>query len=112
MEPTEKPRNLPYLNTYKSLGNIAVPTTGTMLLLVVALQFSRYPDEVNRLGLAAIALGIAVIGVAYYKLRREVNRLDGEISDKALSTFCKSANAMAMFGYSICMTALTLAHHP
>jgi hypothetical protein len=97
--------------TYKTIGNIAVPTLGTMLLLIVAFQLWRSSGGLNRLGLASIALGIAVIGIAYYQHRRELDELNGTISDKALSKLCHAANAMTIFGYGICSGALTLIHY-
>jgi len=97
---------------YKTVGNIAVPTLAAMSLLIVAVQFSRSSmGGANRLGLVSIALGIAVIGIAYYQLRRGLNQLDGTASDKALSKLCLAANSMAIFGYGICIGALTLIHN-
>jgi hypothetical protein len=94
---------------YKNIGNFAVPMLAAMLLLMVAVQFSRSSIEgMNRLGLVSIALGIAVIGIAYCQLRRGLNQLDGTASDKALSKLCLAANSMAIFGYGICIGALTL----
>jgi len=94
---------------YKIIGNIAVPTLAAMLILIVAVQFSRSSiGGVSRLGLVSIALGITVIGIAYYQLRRGLNQLDGTASDKALSRLCLAANSMAIFGYGICIGALTL----
>jgi predicted transporter len=97
------------LRLYKITGNIAVPTLAAISLLIVAAQFSRSSmGEVSRLGLVLIALGIAVIGIAYYQLRRWLNQLDETTSDKALSKLCLAANSMAIFGYGICIGALTL----
>ena len=92
----------------KTFGNIAVPILGVILLLIVCVQLSRGTDW---LGLSAIALGIAAVAAAYFQLRRELNQLNETTSDKALSKLCLAANAMAIFGYGICVTALTLIHH-
>jgi len=96
---------------YKTLGDIAVPIVGTTLLLIVAFQFSRSIGGLDRLRLASITLGIAVVGVSYYQHPRELNQLNGTISDKALSKLCHAANSMAIFGYVICTGALTLVHY-
>jgi hypothetical protein len=78
---------------YKTIGNIAVPILAAMLLLLIAVQFSRSSmGGVSRLGLGSIALGVAVIGISYYQHRRELNLLSGTISDKALSKLCHAAN--------------------
>jgi len=110
MESTEI-KSLPFLGAYKAMGNIFVPALGAILLLVVALQFSRHSSGTARLSLVAIAMGVGVIGLSYYKLRRELSRLEGKISDPALSTLCQTANTMAMFGYVICLSAFTVALH-
>jgi len=105
-------KSLPYFGFYKAIGSIFVPAIGAILLLLVGLQYSRFPGEVSRLGLGAIVLGIAVIGLSYYSLRRGLNQLAGKISDKALSGLCHAGNAMAIFGYLICVMALSVARHP
>jgi hypothetical protein len=105
-------KSLPYFGFYKAVGSIGVPVVGAILLLIVALQYSRFPEEISRLGLAAIVLGIGVIGLSYYRLRRGLNQLAGKISDKALCGLCHAGNAMAMFGYLICVMALSVARHP
>jgi len=110
MEIETKP-SLPYFGFYRMAGNIFVPTMGAMLLLIVAVNFSRTTTGgINRIALLAITVGIAVIGIAYYNVRRELNRLDGKIGDKALSKLCHAATAMAMFGYLICIMATLLRH--
>jgi hypothetical protein len=111
MELTEAKRIFLYLGFYKAVGNIVVPTTGTALLLVVAIQFFRSVEGIDRLGLAAIALGIAVIGFSFYQNRGVLNHVNGVVSNEALWRLYRTASSMAMFGYVICFAALTFVHH-
>ncbi len=109
MEPTERKTAF---GGYKYLGNISVPTIGIALLTIVGLQFWRSAGGgLELLELASITLGIAVVGLAYYKQRRALNQLDGTIDDKTLSGLCQAANSMAVFGYLICVMALTSLRH-
>jgi uncharacterized membrane protein YidH (DUF202 family) len=98
------------LHVHKAAGNIFVPVIGIILLLIVALQYSRSTEGLSRLALAAITTGVAVIGLSYYKIRRGLNQLDGRISDTTLSSLYLASYLMAMFGYLICIMA-TLVHH-
>jgi hypothetical protein len=91
----------------KTFGNIAVPLLGAMLLLMIGVQFSQ-ARGIDWLRLSSITIGGAVVGAAYSQLRRGLNQLNGTTSDKALSKLCLAANSMAIFGYGICMGALTL----
>jgi hypothetical protein len=66
---------------------------GAMLLLIVAFQFSHSKQGLNRLGLASIALGIAVIGISYYQHRRELNQLTGTIRQSSVEVMsCRQCN--------------------
>jgi hypothetical protein len=89
----------------KTFGNIAVPILGAILLLMLGVHSSR---GIDWLGLSSITIGGAVLGAAYYQLRRVLNQLNGTTSDKALSKLCLAANSMAIFGYGICIGALAL----
>ena len=109
MERSEPTKNLPYARFYKRTGDIIVPLSGAMLLSLIAMQFARYTDSVVRLALASIALGVLVIGVAFVQNRRALNGMDGNVGDKFLSRMYRTSTSMAMFGYSICMMALTIA---
>jgi hypothetical protein len=110
MQVTET-KSLPYFGFYKTLGSVGVPAFGIMVLLVVALQFSRSAaGSLDRLFLGTVTLGVAVIAVSYYQHRRGLNQLYGKIDDRALSGLCRAANSMACFGYSTCMMALMLVH--
>ncbi len=111
MESSETKRVFPYLGFYKAVGNFVVPTTGIALLLVVGVQISRSLEGIDRLGLAAIALGVAVIGFSFYQNRRVLNEVNGALSDEALCRLYRTASSMAMFGYVICFAALTFVHH-
>jgi len=95
---------------HKATGNIFVPVIGTILLLIVALQYSRSTEGLSRLALVGITSGVAVIGLSYYKIRGGLNQLDGKISDRPLSGLYLASNMMAIFGYLICIMA-TLVHH-
>jgi hypothetical protein len=91
----------------KTVGNVAVPIMGSILLLMVGVRFSR---GIEWWGLSSIALGGAVVGAAYYQLRRGLESIDGTTSDKTLSKLCLAANSMAIFGYGICIGALAMTH--
>jgi hypothetical protein len=108
MELTQTKPRLPYVSFYKYAGNIAVPAIGTGLLIIVAARFSHSTESLNRLALASIILGIVVIGLSYYQNRRGLAQCEGKISDKDLSRLYRTASSMAMFGYAICMMALTI----
>ena len=99
------------LHLHKGVGNIFVPLMGIILLLIVALQYSRSTEGVSRLALAAITTGVAVIGFSYYLIRRGLNQLDGKISDTTLSGLYLNSYLMACSGYLICSMALALVHH-
>lgn len=102
-------KNAPYFAFFKILGSVAVPTLGAMSLLTIAVRSWLSTDgNIDRLELVAIALGVAVVGVAYYNFRRALNRLDGKIDEAILLKLLIAANAMGIFGYSACMGALTL----
>ena len=96
---------------HKATGNIFVPVIGTILLLIVALQYSRSTEGLSRLALVGITSGVAVIGLSYYKIRRGLNQLDGKISDTTLSGLYLNSYLMACSGYLICSMALALVHH-
>jgi hypothetical protein len=107
-----EPKSLSYATIYKIVGNIFVPGSALGLLAMIALQFSRYSGSLERIALGSITIGVGVIGFSYYNFRRGLNQLEGETDDKVLSRLCHSANAMAMFGFMICFTALIfVAHH-
>jgi hypothetical protein len=99
------------LHFNKAAGNIFVPLMGIILLLIVALQYSRSTEGVSRLALAAITTGVAAIGLSYYQIRRGLNQLDGKISDTTLSGLYLNSYLMASSGYLICSMALALVHH-
>ena len=95
---------------HKATGNIFVPVIGTILLLIVALQYSRSTEGLSRLALVGITSGVAVIGLSYFKIRRGLNQLDGKISDTTLSGLYLASYMMAMSAFLICIMA-TLVHH-
>jgi hypothetical protein len=99
------------LHLHKSAGNIFVPLMGIILLLIIALQYSRSTEGVSRLALAAITTGVAAIGLSYYQIRLGLNQLDGKISDTTLSGLYLKSYLMACFAYLICSVALGLVHH-
>ena len=98
------------LHLHKSAGIIFVPLMGIILLLIVAVEYSRSTEGVSRLALAAITTGVAAIGFFYYQIRRGLNQLDGKISDTTLSGLYLASYLMATSGYLICIMA-TLVHH-
>jgi len=104
-----EPRS-PYLGFYKRVGSIGVTALGVMLLFLIVIQFSHSTTGLGRLDLVVITLGAAVIGLWYYKLRGVLNQLDGKINDAVLLYLCHAANAMACFGYLICIVCLGLHH--
>jgi len=105
-------KNAPYFAFFKILGSVAVPTLGAMLLLTIAIRSWLSTDgNIDRLDLVGTALGIAVVGVAYYNFRRALNQLDGKIDEAIQFKLLIAANAMGIFGYSACMGALTLLRH-
>jgi hypothetical protein len=95
---------------YKTVSSIGVTAIGAMLLMIVALQFSDSTAGVDRLVLGVITLGIAAIGVAYFKQRGELNQVGGQISEQVVLRLRHTANAMAGSGYMICIFALGLIH--
>jgi hypothetical protein len=111
MELTPAHPRSPHLGFYKTFGAIGVAAVGAMLLIIIAIQFSGSTLAIDRLDLGVIAFGIAVIGLAYYKQRGALNRLEGKISDSLVLHLCQTADAMACFGYLICIFAVGLAHH-
>jgi hypothetical protein len=96
---------------YKTVSSIGVTAVGAMLLMMVALQFSDSIGGLDRLALGVITLGIAAIGVAYYKQHGALNQIDGKIDDGVVLRLRHTANAMACVGYVICIFALGLVHH-
>jgi len=82
-----------------------------MLLIIVALQFSDSTLGIDRLDLSVITFGIAMIGLAYYKQRGALDQMEGKIGDSVVFRLCHTANAMACFGYLICIFAIGLVHH-
>jgi hypothetical protein len=96
---------------YKTVSGIGVTAIGVMLLTIVVLQFSDSTAGLDRLVLGVITLGIAAIGVAYFKQSGALNQMDGKISDGVLLRLRHTANAMACSGYMICIFALGLIHH-
>ena len=111
MEMTQAEPRSPHLGFYKTVGSIGVTTVGVMLLIIVALQFSDSTLGIDRLDLGVITFLIALIGLAYYKQRDAINRMDGKISDSVVFRLCHTANAMACSGYLICIFAIGLVHH-
>jgi hypothetical protein len=105
-----RPRS-PYLGSYKTFGSIGVAGVGAMLLIIVAIQFTGSTLAIDRLDLGVIAFGIAVIGLAYYKQRGALSQVEGKIDDSLVLRLCMTADAMACFGYLICIFAVGLAHH-
>ena len=96
---------------YKTVSSIGVTAIGAMLLMIVALDFSESTAALERLVLGVITLGIAAIGLAYFKQRGALNHMDGQISDQVVLRLRHTANAMACSGYMICIFALGLVHH-
>jgi hypothetical protein len=95
---------------YKTVSSIGVTAVGAMLLLIVALQFSDSTAGLDRLCLGVITLGIAAIGLAYFKQRAALSQVDGKINDDVVLRLCHTANAMACSGYMICIFALGMVH--
>ena len=84
---------------------------GVMLLLVLALRFWRSAVGMDRFTLISVAMGVAVVGISYHKIRSELDQLTQAVTAKRLSALYLAANSMAIFGYGICMMALSLAHY-
>ena len=57
-------KSLPYFGFHKAWGNIFVPVMGAILLLDVALQYSRSTEGLGRLTLAVITSGVGLIGLS------------------------------------------------
>ena len=95
---------------YKTVSGIGVTAIGAMLLTLVALQVSDSTGGLDRLVLGVITLGIAAIGLAYYKQHGALNELNGKINDEIVLRLRHTANAMAGSGYMICIFALSLVH--
>jgi hypothetical protein len=93
------------------MGNIFVPAMGVMLLAALAMAYSRSSDDLAGLGFLAAASGVVVVGLCYFKFRRVLNQLDGQIKDATLATLCHCANSMAAFGYLACLMALLFGRH-
>jgi hypothetical protein len=108
MELTQPKPYFPF-GFYRISGNIGVPILGVMALMMVALQFWRATDGFQRFALVPVGLGIVVIGLSYYRVRRVLGQLDGEIDGVALARLLVASNSMAMFGYGICI--LSLGHY-
>jgi hypothetical protein len=96
---------------YKTISSIGVTGVGAMLLMIVGLQFLDSSAALDRLALGVITLGIAAIGLAYFKQRGALNQMDGQISDQVVLRLRHTANAMACSGYMMCIFALGLVHH-
>jgi hypothetical protein len=109
MDVTQIAPRSPYF--YKTVSNIGVTAIGAMLLIIVALQFSESSAGVDRLVLVVITLGIAAIGLAYFKQNGALSEMDGKTNDDVVLRLRHSANAMAGCGYMICIFALGLIHH-
>jgi hypothetical protein len=95
---------------YRTVSSIGVTAIGAMLLMIVALQFSDSTAGLDRLVLGVITLGIAAIGLAYFKQRGALNQMDGQINGEVVLRLRHTANAMACSGYMICIFALGLIH--
>jgi hypothetical protein len=95
---------------YRTVSSIGVTATGAMLLMIVALQFSDSTAGLDRLVLGVITLGIAAIGLAYFKQRAALNQMDLQINGEIVLRLRHTANAMACSGYLICIFALALIH--
>jgi hypothetical protein len=103
---TQSETNLPPLGLFKTVASICVWTTGVTLLVVVGFQLWRSTESLQRLTLAAITVGAAVVGFAYYRVRRVLGQLDREIDGIALARLFAASNALAISGYAICILAL------
>jgi|HubBroStandDraft_6_1064221.scaffolds.fasta_scaffold00041_79 VIT1/CCC1 family predicted Fe2+/Mn2+ transporter len=108
MDLTQIAPRSPYF--YRTVSSIGVTAVGAMLLVIVALQFSDSTTGPDRLALGVITLGIAAIGLAYFKQRGVLNEMDGKISDEVVLRLRHTANAMACSGFMICIFALGLIH--
>jgi hypothetical protein len=95
---------------YKTVSSIGVTAVGAMLLMIVALQFSDSTARLDRLALGVITLGIAAIGLAYFKQRGALDEMDGKIGEEVVLRLRHTANAMACSGFMICIFALGLVH--
>jgi hypothetical protein len=95
---------------YRTVSSIGVTAIGVMLLIIIAVQFSESAG-LDRLALGAITLGIAAIGLAYFKQRGALDQIDGQIKDEVVLRLRHTANAMACGGYMICIFALGLVRH-
>jgi hypothetical protein len=96
---------------YKTVSSLGVTAIGAMLLIIVVLQFSESTAGLDRFVLGVITLGIAAIGLAYFKQRGALDQMDGKINDEVVLRLRHTANAMACSGYMICIFALGLIHH-
>jgi hypothetical protein len=95
---------------YRTVSSIGVTAIGAMLLIIVVLQFSDSTAGLDRLVLGVITMGIAAIGVAYFKQGGTLNEMDGKINEEIVLRLRHTANAMACSGYMICIFALGLIH--
>jgi hypothetical protein len=108
MDMTQIAPRSPYF--YKTVSSIGVTAIGAMLLVIVALQFSESSAGLDRLVLGVITLGIAAIGLAYFKQGGALDQMDGKINNGVVLRLRHTANAMAGSGYMICIFALGLIH--
>jgi hypothetical protein len=109
MELTQMAPRSPHF--YRTISSIGVTVIGVALLIIIALQFSESTAGLDRLDLGVITLGIAVIGLGYFKQRGALNQMDGKINDEVVLRLRHTANAMACGGFMICIFALGLVHH-
>ena len=96
---------------YRTVSSIGVTAVGVMLLIIIAVQFSESAAGLDRLALGVITLGIAAIGMAYFKQHGTLNQMDGKITDEVVLRLRHTANAMACGGYMICIFAFGLVRH-
>jgi energy-converting hydrogenase Eha subunit E len=100
VEPNEI-KGLPY-RQYRGLGDTIVPLFGAMLGIV----YHRSTSHDAGLDVLAIGALAAAVGVAYFRVRRVLTRLNGRVEDKELSTIWVSVIFMAMSGFLACISAL------
>lgn len=103
----ETAKHLPFSGFHRAFGNIFVPLMGGLLLATLALKYSRSSqDNLATSAALSIALGALVVAVSYVKFRRALERLKGTVSEDNLAILNSCANAMVIFGYGACATAM------